>query len=59
VSKFLVNTPLRGHTKGETVQPGAVIEIDDKVEAKSLVECGAVSAIPEVAVESAKTAAKK
>ena len=69
MSKFLVNTPLRGHTKGKVVQPGSVIEIDDEDEAKSLVDAGAVSAVPdaeagaetvaEVKITPTKTPAKK
>ena len=63
MSKFLVNTPLRGHTKGKVVQPGSVIEIEDADEVKSLVDVGAVSAIPEVDADGeakpAKTPAKK
>ena len=51
----------RGHTKGKVVQPGSVIEIDDEDEAKSLVDAGAVSVIPEATAEGTpvKTPAKK
>lgn len=45
--KFLVHSPLRGHAKGKVVQPGSVVEIDDEDEAKSLVDAGAVTAVPE------------
>lgn len=61
MSKFLVNTPLRGHTKGKVVPPGSVIEIEDEAEAQSLVDAGAVAVIPEDNGDAkpAKTPAKK
>lgn len=65
MSKFLVHTPLRGQQKdpSKTTPAGAVIEIADEDEAKSLVASGAVSIVPEVEADGeakpAKTPAKK
>lgn len=65
MSKLLVNTPLRGQHKdpAKTIPAGAVIEIADEDEAKSLVDSGAVSVVPAVEADGeakpAKTTTKK